>query len=185
MRNTRISRVYAHALFNAASKLKDVQRVEDDLNLVNQSLKSSKEFTYVFCSPIIPAEQKLTLVKSVFKEHIAKLTLDLIQLLLEKHREDFFNDILHEYERLRRESLNVTYYIVTSAKPLDEGERKSLLQRIHEVTGKQVEAQFKVEKDLIGGLTVARDNVVYDGTIKDGLRRLRETLSQDLFQHIK
>ena len=72
--------------------------------------------------------------------------------------------------------------IVTSSEGLDDKQQSALITKIEKTTGKRVEAEFAVEPSLIGGIKVAYENFVLDGTLRGGLARLRDTLKHDLLK---
>jgi F-type H+-transporting ATPase subunit delta len=105
-----------------------------------------------------------------------------LRLLLEKRRETDFNAIREEFVRLRREHGNVLYALVTSAKPLDPAMTDRLIAKLREKTGKTVEADFRVDPTLLGGIRVAYGNYVLDGSVRGSLNRVRDILKYDLLK---
>jgi F-type H+-transporting ATPase subunit delta len=66
---------------------------------------------------------------------------------------------------------------VTSAAELDQGQRDAMATRFRELTGKQVEFEFHLDPDLVGGLRAQVGSTVYDGSVRGALSRFKEQLA--------
>ena len=61
------------------------------------------------------------------------------------------------FVRLRRESGNVLYAQITSAAVMAKDHQDALVKKLADKSGKRVEADFKIDTTLIGGVKVAFD----------------------------
>ncbi|HLX77834.1 MAG TPA: ATP synthase F1 subunit delta, partial [Acidimicrobiales bacterium] len=113
---------------------------------------------------------------------ITALTMQVLRVMLEKRRESEIEAVHHEFVNLRRVATQTIHVAVSSAEALDEKQKQSIVAKIRKTTGKSVEADFAVEPNLIGGIKVAYENFVLDGTLKGGLARLRDTLKHDVLK---
>ena len=66
--------------------------------------------------------------------------------------------------------------IVTSAFAMDENQKNNTKEKLAKQLNSKCEIDFRVDKDLIGGLLVRSGNWVLDGTVKGTLGRLRSVL---------
>jgi F-type H+-transporting ATPase subunit delta len=66
---------------------------------------------------------------------------------------------------------------VTSARLLDEQERRALIVKIGELAQGKVEATFREDASLIGGVIVQVGSTVYDGSVRGRLAVLEEQLA--------
>jgi F-type H+-transporting ATPase subunit delta len=73
--------------------------------------------------------------------------------------------------------LGISEAKVTSARKLDDQERKELEQQIAALTGGTVKAQFEEDSSLLGGAVVQVGSTVYDGSVLGRLDSLREELT--------
>jgi F-type H+-transporting ATPase subunit delta len=74
------------------------------------------------------------------------------------------------------------YATVTSATILDREQQDAIVAKVETVLGKKVEPEFLTDSALIGGVKVAYDNFVLDGTAKGALNKLRDKLRYDLLK---
>ena len=68
--------------------------------------------------------------------------------------------------------------IVYSSTPLSEKQIKELEQAFQKRNGYEVRLKNKVDETLLGGLKVALDGKVYDGSLKAKLLELQKTLKK-------
>ena len=81
--------------------------------------------------------------------------------------------ILKEYHRMIRTALASRRAVVDSAAPLDPADTARLAGLIHSRFGSGIEAEFRVDPSLIGGLRVQIGSDVWDGSVRDRLDRLK------------
>lgn len=178
----RVGRRYAKALFNAALRIDAVLPVEEDLKGISGLVRNDERFRTFLFSPHVPRDEKLRIADRLFSDRVTALTMQLIRLVLEKRREDDLEAIRLEYIRLRREHANVIAATVTSAQELTQAEKDALIAKLANKTGKKVEPEFRIDPHLIGGVKIAYDNFVLDGTVRGSLVRLRDNLKRDLLK---
>ena len=68
--------------------------------------------------------------------------------------------------------------VAVTAVELDEDRRDALVRRLSEQTGKTIELEVEVDRDLIGGAVIRIGDQMIDGSTRRRLRQLREQLMQ-------
>ncbi|MCG9895268.1 MAG: ATP synthase F1 subunit delta [Fimbriimonadaceae bacterium] len=179
MVDTRAAKRYARALFSASAKEGVVARVDDDLKSFVAALNGNASFKEFFTSPIQAAGDKTALIQKVFGAEMHPLALGLVRLAVEKGRDADLTFIQLEFSELRRQSEKIVKAVVESAQELADDQRGAIVSRVAEVTGRTVEAEFRLNPDLIGGVKVYYDDYVLDGTVRGHLDRLRERFYRD------
>jgi F-type H+-transporting ATPase subunit delta len=182
MHDARIARRYAQALFATALKFDVVRAVEDDLEAISRLMETDKSFRDFIMAPYTSREEKARIAEKVFGDRITALTMQVLRVMLEKRREPELPLVRDEFTELRRRHENVVHALVTSAKELDGTQRTALVAKLQASLGKTVEADFEVDPSLLGGLKVAYENNVLDGTVRGALQKLRERLRYDLLK---
>ena len=64
-----------------------------------------------------------------------------------------------------------------TALELEESQRVSVMDRLHELTGDEIEINEVVDESLIGGITVRIGDTLYDASVRSRLERLRARLT--------
>ena len=75
------------------------------------------------------------------------------------------------------EERKATTAVVTTAIPLNDGERKSLKGALAQRTGMSIELEEAVDPAIIGGVVVVCRGQIYDDSVRYHLQTLREDLS--------
>ena len=180
--DARIGKRYAQALFGTAQRYDVVTAVEADLTAIVSLMESDRGFRDFLLAPYTSREEKVKIMEKIFSDRITALTMQVLRVMLEKRREGEIESVRNEFVTLRREATETIHVSVSSAEVLDGKQKKALVDKIAKTTGKKVEADFGVEPNLIGGIKVAYENFVLDGTLKGGLARLRDALKHDLLK---
>lgn len=180
--DSRVAKRYARAMFAASLKENILASVEDDLNGIEDAFRRDPRFRTFLFSPATAAEDKLALVERVFSDRVTALTMHLLRLLLDKRRETELPLVRLEFIRLRRDHDQIVYVEVASAVALTDSEKKAIVAKIENGTGRKAETEFKIDGALIGGVRVEYDNFVLDGTVRGSLKRMRERLVYDLLR---
>ncbi|MDI6827573.1 MAG: F0F1 ATP synthase subunit delta [Armatimonadota bacterium] len=176
MRLTVLARRYAGALFAAAKASDCIDLVESDLGLVTYSLENVPQLAEVLKQPLIPIERKKEIVKDIFSGRVQELTLDFLDLVIEKRREFILTEVEKEYVKLANEYRGVLPIKVTSAVPLTSDEKSMLRTKLEAFTGKRVELELHEDPSLIGGLVVRIGDTVIDGSVKGYLESLKNQM---------
>ncbi|MEQ1932424.1 MAG: ATP synthase F1 subunit delta [Fimbriimonadaceae bacterium] len=180
--DSKVAKRYARALFNSAKKSGMIESVESDLNAIAQLSETHAEFRGFLESPRIGRDDKIMIAEKLFSDRITSLSMGMLRLMLIKRREMEFAGMRNEYILLRRVEGHVLHATVTSARDLEPNQQTSIVAKLEEKSGKKVEAEFRVDASLIGGVRVAIGNHVLDGSVRGTMNRLRDRLKYDLLK---
>ncbi len=174
---SRYARALADVVFEAHLNAKDVQRQLADFAAAWHESRELREF---FLDPSFPVEEKVEFLDKLnAKLKMAKETRNFLAVLIRNSRIAGFDEVIAEFGNEINRRLGISEAKVVSARPLDDAERRELEAGIAELTGGQVEAQYEVDRSLIGGVVVQAGSTVYDGSVRGRLDRLRQELSAD------
>jgi F-type H+-transporting ATPase subunit delta len=176
MSESRSAYRYALAILEVAEETKQLDRVGEDLALIGNAIKESREFYLFLRSPIVNKDKKEHLLGEVFNGKICDLTMKFIILVTHKGRERHLIEIIREFNALRDQRLGIINVSVKTASTLTQDQRKRLVERIQTVTKKSVRLDETLEPQLIGGFTVQYEDTVWDGSVRRQLETLRERL---------
>lgn len=179
MKEERASRRYAQALFEVATKHNLVATVESDLAAIESAFLTDDEFRLFLTSPYRSREEKLDVLGKVFADKVTALTLQLVRVMIDKRREYELGSIRKDFSALRREHDGILYAQVTSAIELDASQMDAIVSSIGGQLNKKIEADFKVDPTLVGGVKVAYDEFVLDGSVKGTFKRLKEAFRRE------
>ncbi len=176
MRESKIARRYARALFQAALRADAVQAVDRALQELLDILREQPALHQLMLNPLIPRERKQELVQESIGRRTHPLLASLLNLLVDKRRERLLPDIAQEYAQMRDDHLGVVRVQARTAYPLDSQQEQALIQSLQRRTGRTVVLDVQVDPSLIGGILVRIGDTVIDGTVRGQLQRLRQYL---------
>lgn len=176
MPDIRVARRYTSALFELAKQNNLIETVEKDLKLLADSLKRGTDLRAVLDHPLIPATRKKTLFHTATGDQIHSITLQFVDLLIDKHRTPVFESIPREYQALSDQYHDMIEAQVTTAVPLPQDQETKLIQRLVDFTGKKIRLVCKIDSSLIGGMKIQIGDTVMDGSVSSQLRILKEKL---------
>ncbi|HTV06118.1 MAG TPA: ATP synthase F1 subunit delta [Acidobacteriaceae bacterium] len=170
---------YARALADVVfeQKLKPAQ-VQSDLNDFAAAWRESAGLREVFLDPSFPASQKTIILDRLNRR--LKLTpqvRNFIAVLINHDRMDFFEEVLDGFRHEMNRRLNIAEAEVTSARPLDQSERRALEAQVAGLTSGAVSTKFREDASLLGGVIIRIGSTVYDDSVRGRINRLREQLA--------
>jgi len=174
MKNVRVARRYAMALMEAAEEQDEIERTTKDLDLLDSTLRGSRELRVFLASPIVSAKRKTLVAKELFETSVGRVVLAFVSLMIAKNRARVLADVIEEFKTLRDEKMGIVNVDVKAAVELGTQQEKDLRARLERYTRKKVRVRFALDKVIRGGLVVKIGDTVLDGSIKRQLELLRE-----------
>lgn len=159
-----------------------MESVESDLGLISTVSSTSPAFKRLLSNPSASRDFKNEVFSKAFSDRVTAMTMHFLRLLLEKGREDNLELVRHAYVDLRREDQGIIQAMITTTIDLSEAERRKLIDKLTRASGKTIEAEFATDPQLIGGIRVAYNNYVLDGSLKGGLDRLKDKILYDVLK---
>lgn len=159
-----------------------IDSVESDLGAIVRLMESEELFLHFLIAPYTSRENKVRIAEKLFSDRVTALTMQVLRVMLEKRREEEIPAVYREYVKLRRQHQGVVHVVVTSAIELDADQRTRLVDRLTSQLNATVEADYKVDPRLVGGVRVAYQNNIFDGSVRGALQRLRERMKYDLLK---
>jgi F-type H+-transporting ATPase subunit delta len=156
----------------------DPSRAVGGLWRVATLLAESIELRRVWENPAVPADQKRHLLDAIVKiEDISKQVRNLIAVLIDHRRTHFVSRIAEQLEKELDARLGFAEAQISSARQLDDPEKRALEAQVAKLTGKKVRAQFAQDASLLGGAVIRIGSTIYDGSVKGQLEKIKEAIS--------
>lgn len=118
---------YATALYTAATKLKQLESVENELKQVQSAISKNDKLRAAIVSPIINRTVLQNTLKDVgSKASLSSATTNLLVLLAENGRLKKIDAIINAFKQIMSAHRGEVVCEVTTARPLDATQRKQL-----------------------------------------------------------
>lgn len=173
-----VAQKYARALFMAAKGRNLIDKAYDQFEVLRQVIQKDRALLDFLTAPHVTDQQKLELVNKVFGTRLEKLFLEFLLVLMDKHRVQHLPDIIDAFERLVETEKGIVRASVVTAIALSGDEERNVTARLESRTGKKVKLEKRVDPAILGGMIVIIDDEIIDGSVRHGLKQMREQLSK-------
>ena len=147
---------------------RDLQQLRDALG--DEQLRTLAEH------PAVPYADKERVSRRVAGD-VSPEALNLVLLMIRRGRPRAVPRMVEHFANLLRRERGVSLAEVRTALPLDETQRDAVMERLHQLTGDEIEINEVVDESLIGGITVRIGDRLYDASVRSRLERLRARLT--------
>lgn len=178
MRDIRIAKPYAQALYDAAVEQDALDRIVGEANQIISLAQDSEDFEGFLTNPILSPQFKSEMFQQLLSETIHPLTLNFLLLLASKQRERFLVAILQAFLELVDLKAGRVVAQVTSAVPLSDAQQADLVQQLSDYSGAEVRLEVSEDSTIKGGIIVRLGDTVFDGSVATQLQRLRSLLAR-------
>jgi F-type H+-transporting ATPase subunit delta len=174
-----VARRYAKALLNLAGTGKTIEDTGEQLQQVAETFTDNVDFRTLMLQPKVRRQQKISIVDQLTRKmKCSDLVNKYCRYLTARHRFDIITNIAAAYSELASEKLGkATAHIVVSSK-LSPKEERDLQKLLSDYTGKKISLEMVVDKDIIGGAVTSIGSLVLDGSIRNKLNLIRETITK-------
>jgi len=156
-----------------------VESVSTQLRDFLATWDGSAELREVFEDPSVPVAQKIAVLDGMKgKLGLAPQVRNLLAVLIQNDRIGAVHAVVAAYRAELQERLGVHPAEVTTARELSAADKEQLLAHVAELAQGRVEATFKLDPAILGGVVVRIGSTVYDGSILGRVERLKEELTR-------
>ncbi len=169
---------YANALADVALAQGAAAPVIQQLGDFSAAYAGSAELRNVLASPAVAKEEKRKVTEKIAAQlGASKIVRNFLMLVIDHQRAHLLPEMFLTFQEVLRERQGIAEAKVYSASALTEPQQNELTQTLERVTGKKIEAKFKLDASLLGGVLVRVGDTIYDGSLRSRLEGLRERLS--------
>ena len=169
------ARRYAEAALEIGRADGTLDRWERDLERLSAALADDQLRTLAE-HPAVPYAEKERVIRRVAGD-VSPEALNLVLLMIRRGRPRAIPRMVEHFANLVRRERGVSLAEVRTALPLDATQREAVMERLHELTGDEIEINEVVDESLIGGITVRIGDRLYDASVRSRLERLRARLT--------
>ena len=169
---------YARAFADVVQEAKlNTAEVEQQLKDFSATFAGSKDLRELLLNPSIPAQKRVSILDTVnARIGCGPKVRNFLAVLIRHERLAALGEIFEEYRLEMNRRLAISDAVVVTARPLQDQERASLEGQVAALAGTRINATFRQDKSLIGGVIVRIGSTIYDGSVRGRLDRLKERL---------
>ena len=178
--STETSERYSRALFEVSQDSNDLDKVENDIKNFKLIYDKNSEVKNFIKDPsqIINEQNKLVNLisdKLKFSKNVQKFLL----LLIEKRRIFFVNKIIESFLRLCSQKRGEIKASLISSKELSQNELNDISTDLSKSMGSTLKFDYKVDKELIGGLKLQLGSIMIDTSIRNKLKKYEQAMLEN------
>ena len=178
MSSQTVARRYATALADVVIERGEAAPVQAELAAWGEMFSANSALFEAFSNPTVPYEQKgRVLSELIARTKVRPTTANFLRTLLKNQRLAELHQVNAKLAQVLDERAGVVSAEIKSARPISDSTKALLEQKLGEITGKKAKLTFATDESLLGGLVTRIGSTIYDGSVSNQLRRLREDLA--------
>ena len=175
--STETSERYARALFEVSKEAGELEKIEADIKNFQSLHDNSLEFKNFIVNPTntIEVQNKILNLLSE-KLSFSKNLKNFFFLLIKKRRIFFVKKIIVSFLKLCSKKRGEIKASLISTKELTAVELENISKELSLSMGSTIKFDYKVDKDLIGGLKLQLGSFMIDTSIKNKLKKYEQKM---------
>jgi len=170
------ARRYAQAAFEIASENDVFDEWSADLDALATAL-SNEDFAALLDAPQVPMSIKMDGIDKVLGE-LGDQAQNLAKLLVTHSASRLAPAIRDDYRALLDAERGIARADIATAVPIDDAVRSEIVTRLSALVGQDVEATFREDPEILGGMVARVGDRLVDGSLRSKLQSLRQTLGR-------
>jgi F-type H+-transporting ATPase subunit delta len=152
--------------------------VQKELSAWGEMISANSALSEAFRNPTVAYEQKeKVLSELIARTKVRPTTANFLRTLLKNQRLAELPEVNAKLAQVLDERAGLISAEITSARPISDDTKALLEKKLAELTGKKARLTFATDESLLGGLVTRIGSTIYDGSVSNQLRRLREDLA--------
>ena len=169
-----ISDRYASALYDLASEKKVVDFVLENLQSLKKIIESNDELSLLVKSPLISSNDKLEVIlKLISLLSFNELSITFLRVVSNNKRFASLTSIISQFININIQKRGEVLADITSADELSSEQKINIKEKIKNILGDKLLLNFKVDKNIIGGLVIKVGSKMIDTSLANKINKLK------------
>lgn len=171
---------YADALADVAIQQKSVAQIRQELADFLGLVRESPDLALILDSPAVQRANKRAVVEALVAQMGASRTLrNFLCVVVDRGRTRLLLEIQASFDKRLDERQGIVRAEVSSAHELADVEKAELRGALERLTGRRVEAAYRLDPALLAGTVVRVGSTIYDGSVRTRLEKMRERMASE------
>ncbi len=178
--STETSERYSRALFEVANEQKELDKIESNVKNFQLLYNSSTEIKNFIQNPTQSINTQNSFVNLLGEKlEFSKNLKNFFLLLIQKRRIFFVKKIFESFLRFCSKKRGEVKASLISSKELSQNELDEISKDLSKSMGSTIKFDYKVDKDLIGGLKLQLGSFMIDTSIKNKLKKYEQAMLEN------
>ncbi len=179
MTRTRIAKRYARALFELASEANKIEPIGSEIQAIRDLLATNAELHTALLSPVLPRTTKAEILDALIEAAgVDPLVGNFLRVLLEARKLPALGDICDAYATFADEAAGRVRGEAVTPMALAPADLDALRAALSKALDKEVFLDAREDPSILGGVVARVGNLVFDGSLRTQLIRMKETLTR-------
>jgi F-type H+-transporting ATPase subunit delta len=175
-----IAKKYAKALLGMGLQDGNYEVLGQDLEKMADLLSENKELRVALWGAAFPKPTRKAIARKIGERlGLTPITIKFTELLIQRRRVDLFPEITKSYRDFCDEVAGRTRATLVAPLEVPSGLVQEIKGKIESLTGKEVILSLEKDPSLIGGFLTKIGDVVFDGSLKGQIAKLRDALYKE------
>ena len=171
---------YARAIFELAQENSELDSIEKNFKDLLLVYNSNKELENFVRNPTKSFENQIEVMNKISElMQFSKLLKDFLSILVTKRRIFFLKKIITSFLKLSSEKRGELTAQLISSKNLTAEELKNISDELSKVVGSEINFDYKVDQNLIGGFKMQIGSLMIDTSIKNKLSKYKQIMLEN------
>lgn len=166
---------YANGLFSIALEENKVDLYRKRIKMIKNVFEENDDFLHLLSSCFISNKEKDEIIDKVFKSEEEYIR-NFIKIIFINKRGNCLIKILNEFIKTCNENLNIKDGVIYSVNKLSNEQIEKIQESLSTRLNCKVELTNSLDEKLLGGVKVSIEDKIFDGSIKNKLEKLKESL---------
>jgi F-type H+-transporting ATPase subunit delta len=175
---TTIAKEYAEALYELSLENHHTEEVFNCLKIVVSLFEENPDYPILLSSPAIPKKERLALLEQAFSNQLPEELVSFLAILVKRGDVDQLAASADDFEKLYNRDRGILSAEIISAKPLSPEQKSALEKKLSTLTQKVIQAVYRTDESLIGGLVIHLDGHTLDGSLKNKINMWKEVMQE-------
>jgi F-type H+-transporting ATPase subunit delta len=167
---------YAQAVMQSCPDLATIEKVEDELTILGKTFVKFPEVKGFLINPKMPSAIKKQILHNALDSTHNPIVMRLLDLLIDKRRQDILPDIAVRYADLTDQARGVEHAWIIVATPISAELEQKLKGAVQRFSARNVETSIKVDPSILGGVQIKLGDKVIDGSLKKRFSDIRRAM---------
>jgi F-type H+-transporting ATPase subunit delta len=179
MKDRKLATRYARALLQALPNTADQSKADEFLTALADSLATNGELRAFLLDPAASSTSKQSLLATLCANHdVPERVKTFLGMMVDNARMRNLPSVAEVFREQRELGQGTVSATLTTAAPMTPELQGRAAAALEKLSGRKVNLSIHVDPSLLGGAMAQVGSMVYDGSLKTQLARLRRTMGE-------
>ena len=174
---TEVGNVYGLSLYQLAKDEALAKTIGEELSVLQEAFQAEPDFIRLLSSPNLTKAERCQILDQSFRGKVHPYVLNFLKILTEKGYMRHFGDCCASYAQQYNEDNGILSVTAVTAVALTDAQRDKLAEKLHKLTGKEIQLRGRIDPTILGGIRLDYDGRRVDDTLAHRLDAIRDLLN--------